>query len=150
VAKKTAKVLKGLKKDVAKLQERYDKFAGTLEKTREDQAAAYRELRDLLEERLAGRDADPVEQEDNPRDDKGPEVTEAAQRRAEELGIDLADVKAPDPADAFSSKTLRRPRTSTDRPQYLPVRPASPRFEKPDPLRGSPASSARRETSSYS
>jgi pyruvate/2-oxoglutarate dehydrogenase complex dihydrolipoamide acyltransferase (E2) component len=71
VAKKTAKVLKGLKKDVAKLQE----------------------LRDLLEERLAGRDADPVEQGDNPRDDKGPEVTEAAQRRAEELGVDLADVK---------------------------------------------------------
>ena len=93
MAKKTAKVLKGLKKDVAKLQERYDKLAGTLEKTREDQAAAYRELRDLLEERLAGRDADPVEQEDNPRDDKGPEVTEAAQRRAEEPGIDLADVK---------------------------------------------------------
>ena len=42
MAKKTAKVLKGLKKDVAKLQERYDKLAGTLEKTREDQAAAYR------------------------------------------------------------------------------------------------------------
>ena len=42
MVKKTAKILKGLKKDVAKLQERYDKLAGTLEKTREDQAAAYR------------------------------------------------------------------------------------------------------------
>jgi pyruvate/2-oxoglutarate dehydrogenase complex dihydrolipoamide acyltransferase (E2) component len=93
MAKKTAKVLKGLKKDVAKLQERYDKLAGTLEKTRENQASAHRELRDLLEERLAARDADAAEQQAGSRNDEGLEVTEAAQRRSGELGVALSSVK---------------------------------------------------------
>ena len=52
MAKKKDKALKSLEKDVAKLRKRNDKLAEAIEKTREDQAAAYKELRSLLEERL--------------------------------------------------------------------------------------------------
>ena len=79
---------------MARLQKQNEKLAEKLEKTREDQAAAHEELRNLIEERLAAQDAAPGEQEDSSRDgDEGPEVTEAAERRAGELGIDLSDVK---------------------------------------------------------
>jgi pyruvate/2-oxoglutarate dehydrogenase complex dihydrolipoamide acyltransferase (E2) component len=95
MAKKTGKALKGLKKDVAKLRKQNEKLAEALEAARENQAAAHRELRGLLEERLTVQDAGPAEQaEDHSRDgEEGPEVTEAAQRRAGELGVDLSDVK---------------------------------------------------------
>lgn len=94
MAKKKDKALKSLKKDVARLQEQNDKLAETLENTREEQASAHKELRSLLEERLTLQDTGPGEKEVDPHG--GEEelvVTEAAQRRAEELGIDLSDVK---------------------------------------------------------
>ncbi len=98
MAKKADKALKSLKKDVSKLQKQNDKLAKALEETREYQAEALREIRDLLQERLTAQDAGPVEssQEDHSPDgeaEEEPEVTEAAQRRAKELGVDPSDVK---------------------------------------------------------
>jgi pyruvate/2-oxoglutarate dehydrogenase complex dihydrolipoamide acyltransferase (E2) component len=94
MAKKKNKALKGLEKDVAKLRKRNDKLAEAIGKTRKDQAAAYQELRSLLEERLPAQDAGSSEREDYSRDgDKNPEATAAAARRAEELGIDLSSAK---------------------------------------------------------
>ncbi len=98
MAKKADKALKSLKKDVAKLRKQNDKLAKELEKTREDQAEALREIRALLKERLTAHDAAPAEpaQEDLSPDgeaEEGPEVTEAAERRAKELGVDPSGVK---------------------------------------------------------
>ena len=94
MAKKKDKVLKSLEKDVAKLRKRNDKLAQAIEKTQDDQAAAYQELRSLLEERLPAHYADPVEHEDDSRDgDENAEATYAAARRAEKLGIDLSSAK---------------------------------------------------------
>ncbi len=104
MAKKADKALKSLKKDVSKLQKKNDKLAKALEETREDQAEALREIRDLLQERLTARDAGPVESSpedhstdgestDGPESAEGPEVTEAAERRAKELGVDPSSMK---------------------------------------------------------
>jgi len=94
MAKKKDKALKSLEKDVAKLRKRNDKLAEVIEKTQEDQAAAYKELRSLLEERLPAQDSNPGEQEGDSRDgDEKPEATEAAARRAGELGINLSSAK---------------------------------------------------------
>jgi pyruvate/2-oxoglutarate dehydrogenase complex dihydrolipoamide acyltransferase (E2) component len=96
MAKKADKVLKSLKKDVGKLRKQNDKLAETLKKAREDQASAHMELRKLLEEHLTTHDAgrDESATEDNSRDGEGePEVTEAAERRAKDLGVDLSSVK---------------------------------------------------------
>jgi pyruvate/2-oxoglutarate dehydrogenase complex dihydrolipoamide acyltransferase (E2) component len=94
MARKKGKALKSLEKDVAKLRKRNDRLARAIEKTQEDQAAAYRELRSLLEERLPLRGPSPVEHEDDSRDGgENPEATEAAARRAEELGIELSSAK---------------------------------------------------------
>jgi len=94
MAKKKDKALKSLEKDVAKLRKRNDKLAEAIEKTREDQAAAYKELRSLLDERLPVQDSNSGEQEDDSRDgDEKPGATEAAARRAGELGINLSSAK---------------------------------------------------------
>lgn len=98
MAKKADKSLKKLEKDVAKLRKQNDKLAETLEKTREDQAAAHRDLRSLLEERLTAQDAGPGEQAAEDHSPGGeaeekPEVTKAAQRRAKDLDVDLSSVK---------------------------------------------------------
>jgi pyruvate/2-oxoglutarate dehydrogenase complex dihydrolipoamide acyltransferase (E2) component len=94
MAKKKDKALKSLEKDVAKLRKRNDKLAEAIEKTRDDQTAAYKDLRSLLEERLPVQSLVPVEQEDGSHDgDEEPDATEAAARRAEELGIDLYSAK---------------------------------------------------------
>jgi pyruvate/2-oxoglutarate dehydrogenase complex dihydrolipoamide acyltransferase (E2) component len=94
MAKKKDKVLKSLEKDVAKLRKRNDKLAQAIEKTQDDQAAAYQELRSLLEERLPVQGLGSVEQEDIPHEgDEKPETTEAAALRAEELGVDLSNVQ---------------------------------------------------------
>jgi pyruvate/2-oxoglutarate dehydrogenase complex dihydrolipoamide acyltransferase (E2) component len=93
VAKKD-KALKRLEKDVAKLKKQNDKLAEKLEQTSEDQAAAHKELRSLIEERLPVQGVDPSEQEVDSRDgDERPEVTVVAERRAGELGIDLSEVQ---------------------------------------------------------
>jgi pyruvate/2-oxoglutarate dehydrogenase complex dihydrolipoamide acyltransferase (E2) component len=94
MAKKKDKALKSLEKGVAKLRKQNDKLAQAIEKTQEDQAAAYKELRSLLEERLPAQGLGPVEQEDSLHDgDEKPETTEAAALRAEELGLDLSSVQ---------------------------------------------------------
>jgi pyruvate/2-oxoglutarate dehydrogenase complex dihydrolipoamide acyltransferase (E2) component len=94
MAKKKDKILKSLEKDVAKLRKRNDKLAQAIEKTREDQAAAYRELRNLLEERLPAQEAGSGKHEDDSRKgEEKPEATQAASRRAEELGVELSGVQ---------------------------------------------------------
>ena len=93
MAKKN-KALKNLEKDVAKLRKRNDKLAKAIEKTREDQARAYQELHTLLEDRLPAHDAAPGEYNSDARDrNEKPEATDAATRRAEELGIDLSSAR---------------------------------------------------------
>jgi pyruvate/2-oxoglutarate dehydrogenase complex dihydrolipoamide acyltransferase (E2) component len=94
MSKKKDKALKSLEKGVAKLRKQNDRLAEEIHKTREDQAAAYEELRSLLEERLPVQGLGSVKQEDSPLDgDEKPETTEAAVHRAEELGVDLSDVQ---------------------------------------------------------
>lgn len=137
MAKKTDKAVKELAKEVKKLRKENEKLASAVEKAREDQAGAQREVLALLEDRLPGRDDAPEEPaesvprgagvaRDNPSnespveaaekplasfmtpdtysapdaegppdaaDQEGSEITEAAKRRAEELGVDLSDVE---------------------------------------------------------
>jgi pyruvate/2-oxoglutarate dehydrogenase complex dihydrolipoamide acyltransferase (E2) component len=98
MAKKADKALKNLQKDVSKLRKQNDKLAKALEETREEQAEALREIRALLEERVTAQEAGPVDssQEDHSPDgevEEGREVTEAAERRAKELGVDPSGVK---------------------------------------------------------
>ena len=98
MAKKTDKALKKLRKAVTALEEQNERLTEALVRTREDQAQALREIRALLEERLTAQEAAPIEstQEGHSPDgeaEEGPEVTEAAQRRAKELGVDLSSVK---------------------------------------------------------
>jgi pyruvate/2-oxoglutarate dehydrogenase complex dihydrolipoamide acyltransferase (E2) component len=124
VAKKTDKAVKDLAKEIKKLRKENEKLAKSLEKTYEDQAAAHRELRNLIEERLTVGDTGTADAEDHSQHDEdggfvtaetaeagedqeapaaptdeaqdheeGPEVTDAAKRRAEELGVDPTSVK---------------------------------------------------------
>ncbi len=120
MAKKTDKALKDLAKEVKKLRKENEKLAKSLEETYEDQAAAHRELRNLLEARLpvVGTGADEAEDHSSHDEDggfvtaetatesgaeeasdtssdaqEGPEVTDAAKRRAKELGVDPTGVK---------------------------------------------------------
>ena len=125
MAKKADKAVKDLAKEIKKLRKENEKLAKSLEKTYEDQAAAHRELRNLLEERLptggivtneaeehtakdenggpeateprveAGEDQEtPDASSDDSQDaEEGPEVTDAAKRRAEELGVDPTGIK---------------------------------------------------------
>ena len=98
MAKKADKTLKKLKEAVSDLEEQNQRLTETLEKQHEEQAEALREIRDLLEERLTARDTtlDESAQEEHSPEGEGPEefeITEAAQRRAEELGVDPSNVK---------------------------------------------------------
>ena len=94
MAKKKNKALKSLEKDVAKLRKRNDKLTKAIEKTQEDQAAAYKELRSLLEEQPPVQSLVPAEQEDDSHDgNEKPDATPAAARRAEELGIDFSSAR---------------------------------------------------------
>ena len=115
---KTDKAVKDLVKEVKKLRKENEKLGKTLDKSRKDQARANRELRDLIEERLTVTDtgddlteyrgiadenggaATPAEDDvqeapaEAQQDDQDePEVTDAAKRRAKELGVDPTDVK---------------------------------------------------------
>ena len=121
MAKKTDKALKDLAKEVKKLRKENEKLGKTLEKSRKDQAGAHRELRDLIEERLTVADTgedlaeyrgiadenggaattteisdgDVQEPSSEAQQDhqEEPEVTDAAGRRAKELGVDPTDVE---------------------------------------------------------
>jgi len=97
VAKKTDKALKSLQKDVSKLQKQNDRLTKALEETREEQAETRREIQVLLEDRLTAQDAtltEPVAEAG--KDEEKPEVsevTEAAERRAKDLGVNLSTVE---------------------------------------------------------
>lgn len=119
MAKKTDKALKDLAKEVKKLRKENEKLTKSFDKTYEDQAAAHRELRNLLEERLPAGGTGTDEAEEHSHDEDGgfvtaeggdddvpeasadaqqdhqeePEVTDAAKRRAEELGVDPTSVE---------------------------------------------------------
>ncbi len=96
MAKKADKALRKLKEAVESLEEQNEWLVETVERTSRDQAEALREIRALLEERLTSRDATPAERAQDSSPDgeaeEGPEATEAARRRAEELGVDVAHV----------------------------------------------------------
>ena len=117
MAKKTDRAIKDLAKELKKLRKENEKLAKTLGKTREDQAESYRKVLALLDERLPVGGTD--EAEDHPTHDEdggfvtaetaseggdipeasadaqqeGPEVTDAASRRAKELNVDPTTVK---------------------------------------------------------
>jgi pyruvate/2-oxoglutarate dehydrogenase complex dihydrolipoamide acyltransferase (E2) component len=123
VAKKMDKAVKDLAKEIKKLRKENEKLAKTLEKTRKDQAESSRKLLALLEERLSAQDAGTDEAEDHSDHDENggfvtaetaengdgdvpeasadaqqdhqeePEVTDAAKRRAKELGVDPTSVE---------------------------------------------------------
>ena len=119
MAKKTDKALNELAKELKKLRKENEKLAKAVGTMREDHAEYSRKVLALIEERLDARDADETEDHDEnggfvtaeTAADGGdgdvpeasadaqqdhveePEVTEAAKRRAEELGVDPSDVK---------------------------------------------------------
>jgi pyruvate/2-oxoglutarate dehydrogenase complex dihydrolipoamide acyltransferase (E2) component len=122
VAKKTDKALNELAKELKKLRKENEKLAKAVGTMREDHAEYSRKVLALIEERLDARDSDAGETEDHPHDENGgfvtaetaadgdgdvpeasadaqqdrgeePEVTEAAKRRADELGVDPSEVK---------------------------------------------------------
>jgi pyruvate/2-oxoglutarate dehydrogenase complex dihydrolipoamide acyltransferase (E2) component len=122
VAKKTDKALNELAKELKKLRKENEKLAKAVGTMREDHAEYSRKVLALIEDRMDARDADAGETEDHRHDENGgfvtaetaaegdgdvqqasadaqqdhveePEVTEAAKRRAEELGVDPSDVK---------------------------------------------------------
>jgi len=116
LAKKTDKALNELAKELKKLRKENEKLAKAVGTMREDHAEYSRKVLALIEERLEARDADETEDHDenggfvtaetaaegdvpeasaDAQQDRGeePEVTEAAKRRARELGVDPSDVK---------------------------------------------------------
>ncbi len=98
MAKKTTdKALKKLRKAVDRLEEQNERLTETLERASEDQAVALREIRALLEERLAAgettRDEPAQDHAPDGQSERGPGATEAAERRAKELGVDLSGVR---------------------------------------------------------
>ena len=122
MAKKSDKALKDLAKELKKLRKENEKLTEAVGTMREDHAEYSRKVLALIEERLAARDADADETEDHAHDENGgfvtaetaaegdgdipeasaeaqqdhgeePEVTEAAKRRAKELGVDPTTVE---------------------------------------------------------
>jgi pyruvate/2-oxoglutarate dehydrogenase complex dihydrolipoamide acyltransferase (E2) component len=117
VAKKSDKALQDLAKELKKLRKENEKLAKAVGTLREDQAEYHRKVLDLIEERLAAPDAGTDDTEGHDHDEnggfvtaetadgedgdvpeasaqvqqdqgEGPEVTDAAMRRAKELGVD--------------------------------------------------------------
>ncbi len=122
MAKKSDKALQDLAKELKKLRKENEKLAKAVGTLREDQAEYHRRVLDLIEERLAAPDADADDTEDHSHDENGgfvtaetadgadgdvpeasaeaqqdqgeePEVTDAAKRRAKELGVDPTAVE---------------------------------------------------------
>jgi pyruvate/2-oxoglutarate dehydrogenase complex dihydrolipoamide acyltransferase (E2) component len=119
VAKKSDKTLQDLAKELKKLRKENEKLAKAVGSMREDQVEYHRKVLDLIEERLSASDADA---DDHSHDEnggfvtaetaeardgdvpeasaeaqqaqgEGPEVTDAAKRRAKELGVDPTTVE---------------------------------------------------------
>ena len=117
MAKKTDKALNELAKELKKLRKENEKLAKAVGTMREDHAEYSRKVLALIEERLDARDADETEDHDEnggfvtaetaaeggdvpeasaeAQQDhvEEPEVTEAAKRRADELGVDPSNVE---------------------------------------------------------
>ena len=110
MAKKTDKAVKDLAKEVKKLRKDNEKLAKTVLKIRQDQDESRREILVAIKEGLDAREAadetpevqeaDGGEQEAPEATSDGqqqaeeePEVTDAAKRRAKELGVDPTDVE---------------------------------------------------------
>jgi len=122
VAKKSDKALQDLAKELKKLRKENEKLAKAVGTMREDQAEYHRKVLDLIEERLSAPDSGADETEDHSQEENGgfvtaetteagdgdvsealaeaqqdhgeePEVTDAAKRRAKELGLDPTSVE---------------------------------------------------------
>jgi pyruvate/2-oxoglutarate dehydrogenase complex dihydrolipoamide acyltransferase (E2) component len=122
VAKKSGKALQDLAKELKKLRKENEKLAKAVGTMREDQAEYHRKVLDLIEERLSAPDSGVDQTEDHSHDENGgfvtaetaeagdgdvpeasaeaqqdhaeePEVTDAAKRRAKELGVDPTTVE---------------------------------------------------------
>ena len=122
MAKKSDKALQDLAKELKKLRKENEKLAKAVGTMREDQADYHRRVLALIDERLAASDSGEDETEDRSHDENGgfvtaesaevgggdvpeasadaqrahgeePEVTEAAKRRAKELGVDPTGVE---------------------------------------------------------
>ena len=122
MAKKSDKALQDLAKELKKLRKENEKLAKAVGTLREDQAEYHRKVLDLIEERLDAPDAGTDDTEGHDHDENGgfvtaetadgtdgdlpeasaqvqqdqaeePEVTDAAKRRAKELGVDPTTVK---------------------------------------------------------
>ena len=122
MAKKMDKAVNELAKELKKLRKENEKLAKALGTMREDQAEYHQKVLDLIQERLAAPDSGADETEDHSHDENGsfvtaeaaeagdgdgpeasaeaqqahgeePEVTNAAKRRAEELGVDPTGVE---------------------------------------------------------
>jgi pyruvate/2-oxoglutarate dehydrogenase complex dihydrolipoamide acyltransferase (E2) component len=122
VAKKSDKALQDLAKELKKLRKENEKLAKAVGTMREDQAEYHQRVLDLIQERLAAPDPGADETEDRSHDENGGfvtaetaeagdgdvpeasaeaqqdhgeerEVTDAAKRRAKELGVDPTTVE---------------------------------------------------------
>ena len=120
MAKKSDKALQDLAKELKKLRKENEKLAEAVGTMREDQAEYHRKVLDLIEERLSASDSGADVTEDHSHDENGgfvtaetaeaggvpeasaeaqqaqgeePEVTDAAKRRAKELGVDPTSVE---------------------------------------------------------
>jgi pyruvate/2-oxoglutarate dehydrogenase complex dihydrolipoamide acyltransferase (E2) component len=120
VAKKSDKALQDLARELKKLRKENEKLAKAVGTMREDQAEYHRKVLDLIEERLSASDSGADVTEDHSHDENGgfvtaetaeaggvpeasaeaqqaqgeePEVTDAAKRRAKELGVDPTSVE---------------------------------------------------------
>ena len=82
MAKKTKKEIKKLKKAVGKLQEQNEELSEKLAEALEGQAQGIREMRETVESRRS-----------SPRPEKEVDATEPAERRAEELGVELSEAE---------------------------------------------------------
>lgn len=96
MVKKTDKAVRNLTKEVKKLRKQNEKLTETIGELRQNQAWVSGEILSALEGRLTKQDdasADPVDPTPDAADVEEPEVTEAAQRRAKDLSVDLSSVK---------------------------------------------------------
>ena len=120
MAKKSDKALQDLAKELKKLRKENEKLAKAVGTMRENQAEYHRKVLALIEERLSASDPGAGETEDHSHDENGgfvtaetaeagdvpeasaeaqrahgeePEVTDAAKRRAKELGVDPTSVE---------------------------------------------------------
>jgi pyruvate/2-oxoglutarate dehydrogenase complex dihydrolipoamide acyltransferase (E2) component len=122
VVRHSGKALQDLAKELKKLRKENEKLAKAVGTMREDQAEYHRKVLDLIEKRLSAPDSGADETEDRSHDENGgfvtaetteagdgdvpeasaeaqqghgdePEVTDAAKRRAKELGVDPTSVE---------------------------------------------------------